>query len=67
MEKMLQRWSRRDLRFVVETLIPERSDPDHIVDLIQDDESLLQAMLQDNQLFQQLMADGNRILKFYTK
>jgi hypothetical protein len=57
MSEPLERWSHRDLRFVVETLVPERSDPEHVVDLIQDDETLLDAMLQDERLFQQLMAD----------
>jgi hypothetical protein len=55
--KVLQRWSHRDLRFVVETLVPERSDPEHVVDLLQEDEPLLDAMLQDDRIFQQLMAD----------
>jgi hypothetical protein len=52
-----QRWSQRDLMFVVETLIPERSDPDQVATLLQEDESLLDAMLQDERLFQQLMLD----------
>lgn len=55
--KVLQRWSHRDLRFVVETLIPERGDPEHVVSLLQEDEPLLEAMLQDDRLFQQLMVD----------
>lgn len=55
--KMLQRWSHRDLRFVVETLIPERGDPEHVANLLQEDEPLLDAMLQDDRLFQQLMVD----------
>jgi hypothetical protein len=57
MAEVLQSWSHRDLHFVVQTLVPERSDPDRVVDLLQDDEALLEAMLQDDRLFQQLMAD----------
>jgi hypothetical protein len=57
MDDTLQRWSHRDLRFVIRTLIPERSDPDGVMDLLRDDEPLLNAMLQDDRLFQQLMAD----------
>jgi hypothetical protein len=57
MSNLLQRWSHRDLRFVVATLIPERSDPEQVVGLLQDDEALLEAMLSDDRLFQQLMAD----------
>jgi hypothetical protein len=57
MAELVQRWSYRDLQFVVQTLVPGRSDPDQIIDLIQNDEELLDAMLQDDRLFQQLMAD----------
>ena len=57
MSPVLQKWTHEDLRFVVETLIPERSDPEYVVDLLQDDESLLDAMLQDNRLFEQLMLE----------
>ena len=45
------------LRFVVETLIPERGDAEHVVDLLRDDVTLLDAMLQDDRLFEQLMDD----------
>jgi hypothetical protein len=57
MDRTLQRWSYRDLRFVVQALIPERGDPEHVVDLLQEDQQLLDAMLQDDRLFQELMAD----------
>ncbi len=57
MSNLLQTWSHRDLRFVIETLIPERSDPEQVVDLLQNDEALLEAMLCDDRLFQQLMVD----------
>lgn len=71
MEQMLQTWSHNDLRFVVRTLVPERSDPEHVVDLIQDDEPLLQAMLEDERLFQQLMDSDEGFLsvspRFYFK
>jgi hypothetical protein len=57
MARTLQPWTQRDLRFVVETLVPERRDPEQVVDLLRDDDTLLDAMLQDDRLFQQLMAD----------
>ncbi len=62
MNRLLQKWSHRDLRFVVETLVPERRDPDHVIDLVLDDRALLDAMLQDDRLFQQLMADDEVFL-----
>jgi hypothetical protein len=55
--KVMERWMRADLRFVVETLVPERNDPEHLVELLRDDEALLERMLQDERLFRQLMND----------
>lgn len=49
-------WSYRDLMFVVESLIPDHTDPHHLADVLQDDEQLLDAMLEDQRLFQELMA-----------
>jgi hypothetical protein len=57
MSRLLEKWSHSDLQFIVRTLVPERSDPEHLVSLIQDDKELLESMLQDERLFQQLMAD----------
>lgn len=62
MAGILPKWSRRDLLFVVETLLPERSDPEHVVALLQDDEPLLEAMLQDDRLFRRLLADEEILL-----
>lgn len=50
-------WSNKDLKFIVDTLVPERSDSQHVVGLLREDKSLLEAMLQDSRLFQQLMSD----------
>jgi hypothetical protein len=57
MSDALRTWSRRDLLFVGETLVPERSDRDHVADLLGEDESLIGAMLEDERLFQQMMAN----------
>ena len=62
MDKAVEKWSFRDLRFVIDTLIPERSDPEHLADLLQEDEALLEAMLQDDRLFQELMASEEVLL-----
>ncbi len=59
---MFQQWSERDLRFVVETLIPERRDVEQTVDLIREDKELLGAMLQDDRLFQRLISDDEILL-----
>jgi hypothetical protein len=53
----LRAGSARDLLFVAETLVPERGDREHLVALLQEDETLLEAMLQDDRLFQQIMAE----------
>jgi hypothetical protein len=37
--------SHNDLLFMVETLIPERTDKERLVELIKDDESFVEAML----------------------
>ena len=52
-----EKWSHRDLRFVVKTLLPERSDPEHVMTLLREDHTLLKAMLQDDRLFHGLMID----------
>jgi hypothetical protein len=57
MDGSIRTCSYEDLRFVVETLVPERTDPEHVVGLLQDDDALLEAMLQDDRIFQELMAD----------
>jgi hypothetical protein len=57
MGEVLHNWWPGDLRFVVETLVPERGDPEHVIGLLQDDEALLDAMLEDDRLFQELMSN----------
>lgn len=57
MSDAVRTWSRRDLQFVGRTLIPERSDSDHVAELLGEDESLVGAMLEDDRLFEQLMAN----------
>jgi hypothetical protein len=55
------RLRRRDLRFLIETLMPGSRDKEHAAALIQGDERLIEAMLDDDRLFQRLMA-GEEIL-----
>lgn len=56
MKRVVDPWSYRDLMFVVESLIPDHGDPHHLAELLQEDEQLLEAMLQDQRLFHELMA-----------
>jgi hypothetical protein len=58
------RWQlrRRDLLFLIETLMPGRKDKEGIADRIQGDERLIEAMLDDERLFQRLMAEEEILL-----
>lgn len=62
MHKSHQQCTPRDLEFLVDTLVPERSDAQHVVELLQDDVALLNAMLQDERLFQELMHNDEILL-----
>jgi hypothetical protein len=57
-------WSRCDLTFVGETLVPERIDRNHVTELLRSDESLLGAMLEDERLFEKMMVDEELLLSF---
>lgn len=59
METVRHRWQPTDLRFVVDALVPERHDPEHLVNLLQEDDTLLRAMLEDERLFHRLMAEDD--------
>ncbi len=56
-----------DLLFMVETLIPERSDKEHLVELIKDDEGFIEAMLRDEELFDRVMSDEEILVKISPK
>jgi len=62
-EVMTMTWNlrRRDIWFMVDTLMPQRRDKTHIVDAIQEDERFLEAMLDDDRLFERLVS-GEEIL-----
>ncbi len=55
------RLRRRDLRFMVDTLMPESRDKERIVDLVREDRRFVEAMLDDDRLFERLMG-GEEIL-----
>jgi len=59
------RWTleRRDLLFMVETLMPEGDDREGAADLIQEDEAFIEAMLDDERLFRRLMSEEEILLR----
>jgi len=58
---MRWRLRRRDLLFLIHTLMPGTKDREHAADLILEDEQFVEAMLDDDRLFQRLMS-GEEIL-----
>ena len=54
---------RRDLLFLIETLMPGRGDRERVADRIQDDARFIEAMLDDDRLFQRLMGDEEVVLQ----
>ncbi|MGD2103979.1 MAG: hypothetical protein PVJ55_02545 [Anaerolineae bacterium] len=52
---------RRDLWFMVDTLMPQTRDKEHAVDAIQDDQRFVEAMLEDDRIFERLMS-GEEVL-----
>jgi len=59
---MRWRLERRDLLFMIETLMPARDDKEHVADLIREDETFIEAMLDDDHLFQRLMGKEEVLL-----
>ena len=54
----------RDLRYVIETVLPERRDIDHLLELLRDDDAFIDAMLADPRLFERVMAEEAIGLRF---
>lgn len=59
------RWSltRADVAFMVSTLMPGVTDKEHATDLVQADERFIDTMLNDDRLFQRLMASDDLLLQ----
>jgi len=53
----------RDLQFMIETLMPKTRDVERAIDLVQADEHFIEAMLDDDRLFQHLMAEEEILLQ----
>jgi hypothetical protein len=54
--------TRRDLLFMIETLMPEREDKEDTADRLRSDEVLIEAMLNDDRLFERLMSEKDVLL-----
>jgi hypothetical protein len=52
-----------DARFIVETLMPGRADPELLAERLQADEPRLETMLDDEQLFRRVMGEKNILLQ----
>ncbi|MGQ9457134.1 MAG: hypothetical protein ACUVXH_10580 [Anaerolineae bacterium] len=57
------RLSDQDILFMVQTLMPHRTDHARVVEAIRDDRAYLEAMLDDERLFQQVMGDEEILIK----
>jgi hypothetical protein len=57
------RLDRRDLRFMVDTLMPKSRDKERVVELVQQDKRFVEAMLDDDRLFERLMSGEEIVLK----
>jgi hypothetical protein len=54
---MRWRLRRRDLLFLIDTLMPDSADPERAAERIHDDDELIETMLDDDGLFQRLITD----------
>ena len=57
------RLERKDIHFIVETLMPGTRDKGRVVELVQQDEAFLTGMLEDERLFERLMAGKETVLQ----
>ncbi|MGC8787998.1 MAG: hypothetical protein ACP5Q1_11295 [Anaerolineae bacterium] len=60
-------YPRRDILYLVETLLPQRSDKEHLVEVIKDDHDFIEAMLGDERLFDRMMRDETILLQVTPK
>jgi hypothetical protein len=67
MADILSALSHNDLLFMIETLIPERTDKERLVELVKDDEDFVEAMLADEELFDRVMGDEEILVKISPK
>ena len=51
-----------DIRFLIEAVLPERSDKNHLVELVRDDETFIESMLGHRLAFERVMAEETVML-----
>jgi len=56
-------FSDSDILFMIRTLMPDRSDHERLLQAIRDEPAYLEAMLDDDRLFQQVVGDDEILLK----
>ena len=52
-----------DLRFIVESVATQRSDHDHIIELVRDKPDFLEVMLEDEKLLRRVISDEDILIK----
>jgi hypothetical protein len=57
----------RDILFMVETLLPQHRDKQHLVETVKDDEAFTEAMLGDERLFDRVMREEAILLQITPK
>ncbi len=57
----------RDILFMLETLLPQRSDKEHLVEVVKGDEGFIEAMLGDDRLFDRVMSQESILLQITPK
>jgi hypothetical protein len=60
---MLSRLTDSDLRFLVETVAPQRTDPDRVIELVRDKEDFLEQMLENPKLLDRLANDKEALVR----
>lgn len=59
---MSYKLNQRDLNFIIETLLPDRAEPEHVAARLQGDRRQLETMLDDERIFRRLMAEEDILL-----
>ncbi|MGQ9492628.1 MAG: hypothetical protein ACUVR2_02550 [Anaerolineae bacterium] len=67
MDNKIPGYPKQDIMYLVETLLPQRNDREHLVEIIKDDEDFIEAMLGDEKIFDRIMRDEAILLRVTPK